>query len=711
MSSDETKFLGLRLRAEKLLEQSKDSGSTLLHKDVENLIHDLSVHQIELEMQNEELQQVQYEMQKVRDEYQQLYNHAPTGYISLDDQGVILKHNQTFTTMLGDPNITAIGLPLGSLMYLEDRDIFLARFKAFFKTPEDKNMTARLRCSDGSLSWVRLSGRRDTTMTLSGKPREILLLTLSDINKEKLAEKDMADNLQFVSTLLDTIPSPIYYKDKGGKYLGCNRAYSDLTGFSADFLRGKTIFELAPPELAKRYNDLDLELLEHPGLQNFVNRVDISENEARYYEFFKSTYQDADGNIAGLVCIKIDITEQTRFEEELRISRDAAEKANRIKSEFLATMSHEIRTPMNGILGMVQLLEFTALTDEQKEYLKLLSLSGYNLLTLINDILDLSKVEAGRVELDMTEFCLQAMINDIFRSQEKNIDSKGLFYKVLVADNVPELLMGDTLRVKQILLNLLGNSLKFTERGSIKVSVSVLEECEENVLLNIAVEDTGIGMPPHILENIFQPFTQGDSSTTRRYGGTGLGLTISLRLAELMGGSIRVESSEGYGSTFQLMIPFKVATLKPQDSSKKLLFSDLWPYPSLRILLVEDNDINIRYAVALLEKMGHEVIVAIDGKVALEIMESFSFDLVLMDIQMPVMNGDEAIVIIREKEKESGAHTPIIALTAFALKGDKEKYLKLGFDGYHSKPIEPLVLIEEMKWVLKNKINCSAECN
>ncbi len=310
-------FQGLRSRAEALLVKSHDVHTNLLHKDVQALIHDLSVHQIELEMQNEELLHAQKEMQEARDEYLKLYNHSPTGYLSLDEQGLILKHNQTFTTMIGNTGLVAVGMPLASFIFTEERDIFLARYRAFYNKPQEKNIDVRLKQADGSLSWVRLSGRIDTWLSDSRETRSCLLLTVADINIEKQTEKEMSNNLQFVTTLLDTVPSPIYYKDASYRYLGCNRAYTQLMGYSSEDLHGKTFFDIATsPELAVSYHAKDQELLQNPGIQIFANRVQVSPEEFRDFEYYKSTYRDASGSIAGLVCVKLDITERIRAEEE-----------------------------------------------------------------------------------------------------------------------------------------------------------------------------------------------------------------------------------------------------------------------------------------------------------------------------------------------------------------------------------------------------------
>jgi CheY-like chemotaxis protein len=392
--------------------------------------------------------------------------------------------------------------------------------------------------------------------------------------------------------------------------------------------------------------------------------------------------------------------EQQNWEIERLLTE--AQQASRLKSEFLANMSHEIRTPMNGILGMTDLVLTTPLAEEQRDYLETARLSATSLLTILNDVLDFSKIEAGRLDLNPIDFSLRRCVNETCKMLRIGALEKGLALECKVGADVPDDLVGDPDRLRQTLFNLIGNAVKFTAKGGVYLIVE-RDSTEAGATLRFAVRDTGIGIPRDKQQLIFEAFRQADGSTTRKYGGTGLGLAISSRLVDLMGGKIHVESETGRGSTFFFTAHFGLAAVgagaKPTHSTslKNMLEASLGdgaPAVNLRILLAEDNPVNQRLAKRLLERRGHSVELAASGREAIEWLERESFDLILMDLQMPDMDGLEATAMIREREKVRGGRTPIVALTAYTMKGDRERCLEAGMDNYINKPIDAVKFLE-----------------
>ena len=397
------------------------------------------------------------------------------------------------------------------------------------------------------------------------------------------------------------------------------------------------------------------------------------------------------------------ILQKKRTTQELIQAREMAEIASKAKSEFLANMSHEIRTPLTGLLGMLDLLNETRLTDEQQKYVEIAVTSSQSLLTVINDILDFSKIEAGKMELVEDAFNLDELLDATRGMFQNQANQKGLNLYVSRAADVPRRLIADSGRLRQILFNLVGNAIKFTKSGQIRVEASSSRIMEDKAWVEFAVSDTGVGIPQDQIENIFDSFTQVDSSSARTYQGSGLGLSIVKRLLDLMGGRIEVQSQIGQGSTFRFSLELKIPMHKPDAEPEKYGRHEFQPVKELHILLAEDNPVNRLLASKLFNKLGHEVVTAENGLEALaRLADEGPFDLVFMDVQMPMMDGVEATRRIRnDKSGSLNPRVPIIAMTAHAMKGDRERFLEVGMDDYVSKPIDKAELAAVIARVMK----------
>jgi PAS domain S-box-containing protein len=417
---------------------------------------------------------------------------------------------------------------------------------------------------------------------------------------------------------------------------------------------------------------------------------------------------DKENNVIGTIGTHLDITPRKLMEQELLKAKIKAEEVAKMKTEFLANMSHEVRTPMNGIIGLTKLLLNTDLNDKQEEYLNAIDVSSNTLLVIVNDILDISKLEAGKMTFEKKDFKLVDLISSAVDVFESKAAEKKLKLESYIDKSIPEILIGDMTRLNQILYNLIGNAIKFTNTGKVTVKIDLEKEAATGILISFSVIDTGIGISTKNQQKIFNVFTQATGETTRKFGGTGLGLTIVKKLVELQGGSIELNSNVGKGSVFSVKLKFQILDKgKKMKPSPPQQYTNLSSLTKLKILLVEDNSINQLLTNDLLTKKGAIVDVVSDGKQAIDSFKVNNYDLILMDMQMPVMDGYEAMKIIRKDFSKPKNNIPIIALTAHAAEGEREKCKISGADEYISKPFQPPELLS----MICNCINFKKKSN
>ncbi len=553
-----------------------------------------------------------------------------------------------------------------------------------------------------------------------------------DIAERVRAEEALRAALQIIEGVIDTIPVRVFWKDRDLVFLGCNAIFAHDAGFadSKDVV-GKDDYQMVWHDQAELYRADDRHVIESGCSKLLIEEPQTTpQGNTIVLLTSKIPLRSSEGEIIGVLGTYMDITERKLAERELQLTNqdleiaiersnelaNQAEQANAAKSEFLANMSHEIRTPLNGVIGMIGLLLDTDLNAEQHEYAQIAHKSGEALLSLINDILDLSKIEARKLELEPLDFDLRSTLKDTADLLALGAHEKGLELVCLVEPPVPSLLRGDPGRLRQILVNLGSNAVKFTAHGEIVIRASLENEDERNVTIRFSVSDTGIGIPANRQDILFSPFTQVDGSTTRKYGGTGLGLAISKQLAELMGGKIGVESEVGKGSTFWFTAVFekrpagsgaadeKSAQIEGEGamerSAAELTISGR-DRRKIRILVVEDNPVNQKVAQAMLRRMGFRTDVVADGQEAVNALQIIPYDLVLMDCQMPEMDGFEATRCIRNGA--SGVINPsisIIAMTASTMQRDRDMCIQAGMNDFIAKPVQKKELAEMLtRWL------------
>jgi PAS domain S-box-containing protein len=531
-----------------------------------------------------------------------------------------------------------------------------------------------------------------------------------DITAQIEAERALSksrDHLQ-ASERMDRVlfeqnPQPTFIYDRSTlRFVAVNDAAREIYGYTREELLTLAITDLMPAEDVTEY----LTSLQ-PASGN--TGLGFRSAQARRHRKKDGTIVDVevtsnDVSIDGRACriaSTQDVTERNRAAAELVVARDEAVEASNTKSAFLANISHEIRTPMNGVLGMAELLLDSDLDEDQRALAGQITSSGELMVALINDILDISKIEAGQVEMEVADFPLREMIERLCAVSRLQAEAKGLKFDLEIDDEVPQEARGDGRRLRQVLLNLVANAVKFTSTGTVAVVVhaSTPPRSTADVVVRVEVTDTGIGIDPTALDRMFEPFTQADASTTRNYGGTGLGLAIARELIELMGGTVGANSNPGTGSTFWIELPL-AATGQPSDpATTPLATAHLWSTSAPLVLVAEDNPVNQIVAVRTLERCGCRVDVVSDGRQALEVLATRHYDAVLMDCQMPEMDGYQATIELRRRENGE-RHTPIIAMTAHAMHGAAETCRRAGMDDYISKPIRRQQLIEALqRWL------------
>lgn len=625
-------------------------------------------------------------------------NTAPFGYHITDSTGYFTEINDTELGWLGYARQEVVGkMALKSILAEESARAYADSQLLFEKNGSLKDIHLTLKAKDGTD--IIVTANFTAVYNESGYLASTKAI-LFDITKLKKANEQLEESEGMYRNLIEESAQMLFTADTQGRFTYVSSRLKKTIGYNNRDLLGKLFASIYDGEWRKKaiafYNKQLLDKIEET---TFLFPIIIRTGERLWIEQV-ATLITKNNNIIGYRFALYDITERLKTQEAMQEAARLATEAKDMQQTFLGKMSHEIRTPMNGVVGMVNLLNTTQLTPEQQEFVDGIKESSVNMIRIINDILDVTKIQSGKLIFEETDFALKNLVNGVIFALKAGADKKGIQLISQIDSQVPDMLVADPVRLNQVLLNLADNALKFTEKGSISIQVRIKENRADGMNLEFIVADTGIGIPENKVQAIFESFTQAESDTTRKYGGTGLGLTIAKQLIEQQGGEIKVISREGKGTTFTFTFNFKLAKSTESQESTKPKDIVLHSLAGYHILLVEDNVMNQRVAKYTIEKWGAKMSIADRGAKAVEMVANNNYDLILMDIQMPEMNGVQTASKIR---KDLKCKTPIMAMTASVMQGERENCVKVGMNDYISKPFNPAELNQKMWDLLPKK--------